>query len=513
MANTLVINGTYCDLDFTTAGSGVSLIEWRQVTPSYKDGGVMIDSKIAPDRRPAYRQETSHVETIKFGLYAATEDALAAKLECIRIISDESFDYWLPGSFLTSPVYISAQVRDEPGIRYAYIYKMELTGELPDLYNSEYQTGIGANGTAYAFGLSNLSLTIERSAWMSHAPGSGGTVTLTTYEDNLISTNHEAGNQSAAVLIGSDDILGDMPAIGKITLADFDEYLAAGISNGSHAILGLRSTDRGANFIAYLNMVASPPAVFSIVTAHGSSIVADATSPTGEGLQYTTALAINEDFLKIRFDSIAHFKGRFRVFARAKISAGAPEVLVGLYCTVNFKEGADQAPTATKYIATLASAATFVFDLGEISIPISENYSLSGATEDMDLHFYAVTDAAATVVLQQVILMPTDEYICDVDSGHSGQGFADDYSLAIDSITQPKVPTLAVGYTTTPTRIRFGATVIASHSRLLIPQRREMKLWFFAYSTVSAATPYAVNINATVSLLAAFRYSTLRRSS
>lgn len=475
----------------------------------------MIDSKIAPDRRPAYRQEASHVETIKFGLYAATEDALAAKLECIRIISDESFDYWLPGSFLTSPVYIAAQVRDEPGIRYAYIYKMELTGELPDLYNSEYQTGIIANGTAYAFGLSNLSLTIERGAWMSHAPGSGGTVTLTTYEDGLISTNHEAGNQSAAVLIGSDDILGDMPAIGKITLSDFDEFLAVGGSNPTHAILGLRGTDRGANFIAYLNMVASPPAVFTITTIHGSSLVADATSPTGEGLQYVIPAATSSDgsdFLKIKFDSIAHFKGRFRVFARAKVS-GTSGVKAGLFCTVNFKDGADQSPTATKYITAGVVAAVFVFDLGEISIPISENYSLAGAVEDGELHFYAVTDEAATFVLQQVILIPTDEYICDVDSGHDGSGFADDYSLVIDSVTQPRVPTLAVGYTTGPTLIRWGATVIASHSRLLIPQRREMKLWFFSYNNVAAESPMAVNINATVLLSVAFRYSTLRRSS
>lgn len=508
MANTLSIIGAYGTLDFKTAGSGVSLISWRQVTPSYKEGGVFADSQISPDRRPVYRQEASHVETITFGLYGATEDAIASKLEVIRIVCDESFDYWTPASVLATPVYISAQVRDEPGIRYAILYKMELTGELPDLYKGEFQSGIIVEGQAYNFGLSNLTLTIERGAWMSHAPGSGATVTLTTYEDGKVSTDHDSGSRSAAVLIESTDILGDMPALGKITFTDFDEFSSVvGVNFPTHILFGFRATSRGADFTAYLNLETTPPSTYTITAGGpGGSIVTDTKSPHGQGHESVLPFAAAWQLFRLRFSSIAHFKGRFRAFVRFKRSTTEA---IGLRLTLQKpSSGTIHFATPYVYVGSGATTTVNVVDLGEISIPPSEIYNVSGATETMDLWLWVTNTAAFTITVQQIILMPIDEYICDVDAGQLGVNFFNN-DLIVDSISLPRIPTQAVAVTTGPLTIQHGPTPIASHSRFLIFQRREMKLWFFAYYNIEE--PIASNINATVSMSAVTRYSVLRK--
>lgn len=507
MANTMTIVGNSFTLDFLTAASGFQLISWKQVTPSYKDGGIFVDSQISPGRRPVYRQDAPIVETVRFGLYATAQTTIAQNLEHLRTLSDESFDYWLPGSFITSPVYLKVSVRDEPDFRYAMLYKMEITSELPDLYSSEFQSGINAEGANYAFGMQDISLTIERSAWLSHIPGAGETITLTTFEDNKIHAHHVPGTSAACVLIDSTDIEGDMPALAKLTVID-----VAALPGPSRIMCGMRSTSRGVNFTPYLNCAntaITPPEYDAF--PHYVGYVPDATSPTGEGINYVftnpAGSVVFEQVVSIKINSGSQFRGRYRVFVRLKRDVNTTFDMM-LRIKVNGLNGLVVYETPIKTVTDISNSVIIV-DLGEISIPASDTYMVLGSVDETVLTVLVLVPVAVELTFHHVVILPIDEYIYDAYTPITFQTL----SLVVDSVTSPRLLTQAVMVDLTPTLTVVSAVDFASsHPQITIPAGKEVKLWFFGYfHTTGGFDQAAVDINATVSLSTAFRYSTLRR--
>lgn len=491
--NEFTITGTYNSFDFIGSVSGFHLITYQTGLAGYKDGGVFADSKISAGRRPVYRQEMNEIDTVKFGIYGSTPDAVAVSLQNLLREVDNAFDYWTPGSSIATPVYMFKRLSTETNGRYAWIYRMELS-DIPDLYRGEFQTGISVNGTIYACGLSNLTLTIERSKWLSHAPASSQSISLTTFEDGKVYAAHIAGTYAACVQFSSTAIAGDLPALGKITID-------TGTTANDEIMCGFRATNRGANFTAYFNFMASTPSSYDIAPGVGG-FVADATSPSGQADKYVPSDPNIWVFAsKISIADMSQFKGRYRVFLRLNVDAlfdndvGIAVHLPG--------QSVPTEPNAAKIIR-MTEAVGFLgaIDLGEIAIPPSEEFNIPGSTGGIDISiFFRSYNASpsAEARLHHLVILPIDEYVFDA----SGNVLSPGDDLIVDSTLNPRLISQAVRLSSAGV-IQEGWQLSASHPFVKIPVKTETKLWFFAYPGVGL-----IEIG-TISLSVVTRYNVLR---
>lgn len=215
--------------------------------------------------------------------------------------------------------------------------------------------------------------------------------------------------------VDDDQVGGDVNPLARYKI----ESVGPGNQNVTRLVMGARSLARGIDFCAYWN--GSDEQMALGVTFSGS-VAANATHPTG--VRHSgTGIAIGTDFSiaswTVSNAYSANYRGRFRVFARIAFSTltGGDASDINLYLQV-------QVPSAfpsTAYITTdyvqrsIFDTRTPIVDMGEISIDEDLGDEASSNTLFVVLRAIAPdVGVAATVVVEYLILIPVDEWSCEV---------------------------------------------------------------------------------------------------
>ena len=293
-----------------------------------------------------------------------------------------------------------------------------------------------------------------------------------------------------------DDVEGDMPALATIKFRnESDRSTIAPQMWANRVIAGLRGTDRGADFAAYLNFanVQWPANVTAAIYAPGS-FAADVITPTGSkvaiatpvGPQIVAGIAIN-DPLSLEYDGIFH------LFLRAKQTAGALgdfQLQVTAQYTTFGAHFFTSKWTAFSYLNDWQ-----ILDLGQIAIA-----TRAGTAWTSWLWFEVWADdvnavGAVTGELYDMILIPVDEWACDAtDSGNTLSSRIDNRAsaagnsyLRLDSISEPR-QWLAVVQSWATDRLFTYYRRIAPGKPVIRP-RRTQRLWVLTTRYPTAGNP------------------------
>lgn len=166
MAAVLKITDGSEEVNLIDEQAGFILKEWIPAIPTYKNGGVFVDSPLVEGRRLVSKQFGNVTDTFKVDVREAGQDALIAQLQTLRQLLEKAANYWVT-EWQTEPVWLEAQASCESNKRYAIIYM----GSLPEDDNFYAQPFIGERGKA---AMDDLSLVIEHGIWQDVEPGQEG---------------------------------------------------------------------------------------------------------------------------------------------------------------------------------------------------------------------------------------------------------------------------------------------------------------------------------------------------
>lgn len=218
------------------------------------------------------------------------------------------------------------------------------------------------------------------------------------------------------VEINSDQVSGDVTALSRYVITTFSS-ISASDTVTTNMIIGLRSTSRGSNFIAYWNASDEQnPTGISYSAATG--LTSDATLPTG---RKHSAITVNSSDAQMgiftALSSYAHeYKGRFRVFLGLQIVSitGNPEDF-SFYLRVT--QPSDITYYQTDYKSPLFSTLStpMYIDMGEISISDKVGPDENMANDlTIAIRGVALGSSTATVEIINIVLLPVDEWSCEV---------------------------------------------------------------------------------------------------
>lgn len=281
-------------------------------------------------------------------------------------------------------------------------------------------------------------------------------------------------------------VAGDIPAIARVKLDSSGQNNTA--PTVQHRAILAVSSDRGPygenesyNFSAYLPCTDEQiPSVMDVpVVAGEHTFVNEITAPSGRCVQLAPSGTGSKSFY-IEVNSL-HFFGTYKAFVRARQIGGSDN---------HFKIKLSTQHDGTTYAETNEAGVTVqesttlpnwqLLDLGLIDIPtgLPARSSDEGAT--IEIHIETeVIDATGDMMYMDVILMPTDEWIVDVqDIGV--EGFSNGRDLHIDSVTVPKVDLRAL--------VKSAVSVAAANptpwkplgSQMRLPSNIGGKLWFLS---------------------------------
>ena len=166
MAAVLKITDGSEEVNLIDEQAGFILKEWIPAIPTYKNGGVFVDSPLVEGRRLVSKQFGNVTDTFRVDVREAGQDALIAQLQTLRQLLEKAANYWVT-EWQTEPVWLEAQASCESNKRYAIIYM----GSLPEDDNFYSQPFIGEQGRA---AMDDLSLVIEHGIWQDVEPGQEG---------------------------------------------------------------------------------------------------------------------------------------------------------------------------------------------------------------------------------------------------------------------------------------------------------------------------------------------------
>ena len=245
--------------------------------------------------------------------------------------------------------------------------------------------------------------------------------------------------------IDGDEVGGDIPAKAQIHVHNWSG------DNGSteelywhRLICGLRSVDRGDEFLAYINLADEQNSARAAVdSVSGASAVTDTTTASGRAYQFPAA-AQTEGNIRIEFDATGtvEFAGTYNAFVRLNaISGTANDVNVWLSWAPT--SGADAVRITPKRTIEVIDDYQ-ILSFGKITIP-----PMDLNPDDSWNNFYLYVNfertQAASINFADLVLIPADEWIGDfqtfskaLSTAIYGNTAATGCYLDIDPITNPK---------------------------------------------------------------------------
>jgi hypothetical protein len=153
----------------------------RDYTPNvgeYKGGGVYQNSPVSDYRRLVFRRRDNISESITVAVRSLSQDEFARQTRILRSLLQQAGAYWmerLVDDNTDAPlVWIEAKTATETEMRYAILYD----GRIVDDPNYYRQPFLQIEGAAVA---ESLTITYERSDWMSHPPNESKAIEIANY--------------------------------------------------------------------------------------------------------------------------------------------------------------------------------------------------------------------------------------------------------------------------------------------------------------------------------------------
>lgn len=245
--------------------------------------------------------------------------------------------------------------------------------------------------------------------------------------------------------VAADQVGGDIAALARaICTMRADSVGAAPILRFNSMVAGLRSTARGENFTAFLNIAGeqNPPGVNSVPFGVGFSNNLNAAAGRATTV---TLVGGASDTVGVHFDHtiVQQYYGKYHAYVRAKQTGGAAgdiEVEIRIY------PGGTGWSSFTSERARIVSTAVdpTVVDLGELELPGT------GASPDdvynavaLYIEFYNTSGGNIDVTAYDLILMPVDEWAATLEDQSDTyfwvqHGATGRTSLDVDSVSYPR---------------------------------------------------------------------------
>lgn len=255
------------------------------------------------------------------------------------------------------------------------------------------------------------------------------------------------------VSIASDAVNGDIPALSRITIVNkaHQQSPSPSVASSMHRMMiGLRSSNRGTNFVSFLNASDEQNISGLTVAAPGisASFIDNTTTPTGRIVQWVTggSASIGDRVTYTLDSTIApDFYGEYRAFiiTGQTIADGVISAAVGL----QFGSAGTQfgtSPISTDPVGLNDNGEGAIHDLGTVKI-IKPPYDV----DEITISILASATGSETIDFWALVLIPTDEWaidifppILEIDSPEAGID-AIRY-LNMDCITSPRDDLLAM---------------------------------------------------------------------
>lgn len=309
------------------------------------------------------------------------------------------------------------------------------------------------------------------------------------------------------VEIQTTQTMGDVPSLAEIEFYGRSDDTRTYERYASRIIWGLRSCSRGEDFTAYLNFsgaIQNPTYSYGDGVIPNSAVTFDIRCSAGYGANWLPAGAasdVNIGIVKIERDVIEQFYGKYHIFLRALDDTGT--ATISFYAT--YKNRVGQEIRASDRISYLEVTPDWgVMDLGVIEIPASSQTKVGNPVFAYDILIYATTDGAADVLLNDLIMIPVDQYAMDcyydVRPTSTGQAVNNDSMLNMDGISEPKLRNVVITeiISTSVNQVEWSET---SNGRVRIEANAKQRLWFFTAlrrafadsSAINISTPYNLN--------------------
>jgi hypothetical protein len=294
-------------------------------------------------------------------------------------------------------------------------------------------------------------------------------------------------------------------------------FRASAAMTGIDVWMGLRSYERGAAFVAHLNLGGNPTGNPAGITAGGSTASAyhanatgsnqpDPVSPGGGSISLTGTTGDTVGLIcGLTFSgSIANqYFGRYRCFALVDSNDG--DGLSKLrYATANIDGTATFVTGELKAIA--ASPTTYqLVDLGSILLPPTDTMLVTEEFYGFQIRIDGVISNTKVVTFHSVILIPSDEYFVNI----YGDTVENDItSVLLDGIGYPKYKSRAFTMFGDPyITITGPLTVSGGEAPIIHAGTRQRYSFLFRDRTTNQASPA---LAASIKMYRCQRYLTLR---
>jgi len=294
----------------------------------------------------------------------------------------------------------------------------------------------------------------------------------------------------ASVKVAENVIGGDVEALGRILLHVQSDYDVGTVSTElylNRALVGLRSINRGSDFLAYLNFADEQNLAGITVTpeATDSAFTNAIEAPTGRAVDYTPGAVrsmAEEVRVEIAAPLVDDYFGVYHAFVRYHQTYGsAGDIGVRLHVVADDPNGTLGYYTDTLYTETTNEWA--FFDFGRLELPPGDIQS-----PDLLMQMYIVlelstSNAAATMRAYDLILIPTDEWAGDfveniTESSTAGISATSQEILDIDSTTHPNRRILSFLKDATNDQIMTRYVPITT-GHMILQANAIQRLWFF----------------------------------
>lgn len=288
------------------------------------------------------------------------------------------------------------------------------------------------------------------------------------------------------VEVAESQVKGNLPAAAKIHWYNQGEAANGALGLDADRVLcGLRSTNRGTNFNAYLN-ISDEQNLFgiSLVAGTGATFGEFIGAPTKRSLtvSYSSSGDLNtwKDVATFTISSsiAREYYGFFRAFLRVT-KAGANQDWQ-FRIRAAFGSGGGVSDSQSAFVTGAASWE--LLDLGLVTIPaIQSVFTTQCLSDELTIKIQGKASATSSAVsLYDLILIPTDEwaidtYAVDPSANSSSKMLGGDF-MEIDSISNPKVSITT--YNRNPARQIISRYQSTHNGPAILQANNRQRLWF-----------------------------------
>ncbi len=474
MTRTLGIIWGNTNIDMFSA-TGIFATSFAPTLQDFKGGAVWADSSLSDWRQPVQRARSNLNTTLVITVAGASMDAAMATLRGLINVLDDSMAYWTARDQPTFG-YIYSKGESETATRYAIIYAYKFD-QLPSVYGNSAEGGAGIGNVAAISALVGLSIALEHGPWSDSVPNVTTAIETsnpgTSATTNVVEiANKSITNKYPYVDIAAAQVVGDIPADLKLRMWN------TGAGSVGQIIVGSRKLARGADFNAYINLAdTGNDGDITVQLAGTLTFETDGAglAPTGRYIAVSDVAAEPETFyITIGGDLSKQYLGTYHAYMRHSVVADGR----GGYINIKIMVTLGGLTFYTQSVSVVGDAGGAITDIGTLKL-IPDGFDVNADIGDITLTVQVSIGGSGG--LYDLILIPSDSWICDIRSGIGEEKVPGGY-MEIDAVGIPKFRKRAVSYESDGTIIdRWSMTTNGIPSLNVNTLQR---LWFLANQTL-----------------------------